>query len=79
MQKTLKNAYIVSFKMLMNHKFRENWKAVIMACLKRRTFRYLVCTEENRKNSIALVPVHAKMRPRDIRNANGGPIVFWYE
>jgi len=48
-----------------------------MACLKTPTFRYLVCNEENRKNSITLVPVHAKMRPRYIRNAIGGPLVFW--
>jgi hypothetical protein len=62
----------------MNHKFREKWEVVNIACLKTRAFHYLVCTEENRKNSITLVPIHAKVRSRDIGNVNGGPVVFWY-
>lgn len=77
--KGIKNACSVSCKMMMNHKLREKWKVVIMASLKTRVFHYLVCTEENRINSVTLVPVHDKMRPRDISNANGGPVVFWYE
>lgn len=64
---------------MMNHELREKWKVVIMACLKTCTFRYLFFPDENRKNSVTLVPVHAKMRPRDIRNANGRPVVFWHE
>jgi hypothetical protein len=50
-----------------------------MFCLKTRTYRSLVCTEENRNNSATLIPLHVKMRPPDIRNANCGPVVCWLE
>jgi hypothetical protein len=63
----------------MNHKLREKWTLVIMFCLKTRTCRSLVCTEETRNDSATLISLHAKMRPPDIRNANGGPVVFWFE